>query len=107
MTDAQAQTLIQQAVHTYPTMLQALLSAMRTYPRDDEPRGRATAPAAIPLSIACVLTVRLAQEPGALELAGVLLAGALAMMGGRVPPEAASVGLSADVLRRLEDEGVI
>lgn len=74
VTSTQAQALILQAVHAYPTMLQALLSAMRTYPRDDEPHGRATAPAAIPLSIACVLTVRLAQEPGALELAGVLLA---------------------------------
>ena len=98
--------LIIKAVHAYPTMMRALLSAMRTYPRDDEPQGRATAPAAIPLALGCVLAVRMADEPGALDLAEVLFSGALAMQRGDVPP-GAGVELAADVLRNLEEGGVI
>lgn len=102
MTTAQHQALIQRATHSYPEMVRALLSAMRSYPRHDEPGSRATAPAAIPLALACVLAVRMADEPGALDLARVLFSGGVAMMEGAVPPGAGS-DLASDVLRRLED----
>ena len=106
MTTPHERALIQRAVATYPTMLRALLSAMRSHQRNDEPAREGTAPAALPLAIACVLAVRMADEPDALDLAEMLMAGGLAMQRGEVPPNAGS-DLAADVLRRLEEGGTI
>ena len=106
MTTSQDKALIQRATFSYPEMVRALLSAMRSYHRNDEPGNRATAPAAMPLALACVLAVRMADEPGALELARALFSGGVDMMEGAVLPGAGS-DLAADVLRRLEDGGVI
>ena len=103
---ARLHALLQQATHSYPTMLRALLSAMRTHQRNDEPARQGTAPAAVPLSMACVLAVRMADEPEALELASVLFEGGVAMMAGKMPP-GGGVEQSAEVLRRMEEGGVI
>ena len=103
---ARLHALLQQATHSYPTMLRALLSAMRTHQRNDEPARQGTAPAAVPLAMACVLAVRMADEPEALELASVLFEGGVAMMAGKMPP-GDGVEQSAEVLRRLEEGGVI
>lgn len=106
MITARHQALIRQAVTTYPTMQRALLSAMRTHQRNDEPAREGTAPASMPLSLGCILAVRMSDEPGALDLAETLLIGGIAMQRGMVPA-GAGVELSADVLRRLEEGGVI
>ena len=98
--------LIERAVNTYPTMLRALLSAMRTYQRNDEPTRAGTAPAALPLALACVLAVRLADDPQALGLAEALFAGGLAMQRG-VMPTSESAAIAEYVLRMLEEKGVI
>ncbi len=103
---ARLHALLQQATHSYPTMLRALLSAMRTYQRNDEPARQGTAPAAVPLAMACVLAVRMADEPEALELASVLFEGGVAMLRGELPPGEGSE-FAADVLRRLEERGEI
>ena len=103
---ARLHALLQKATHSYPTMLRALLSAMRTYQRNDEPARQGTAPAAVPLVMACVLAVRMADEPEALELASVLFEGGVAMMAGKMPP-GGGVEQSAEVLRRMEEGGVI
>ncbi|HEY9208971.1 MAG TPA: hypothetical protein VIP31_08055 [Acidovorax sp.] len=106
MSDAHKDDLIRRAVSTYPTMLLALLSAMRTHQRNDEPARAGTTPAALSLSIACVLAVRMADDPDALDLAEELFAAALAVQRGEAPP-GAGTEKAADVLRRLEDGGVI
>lgn len=103
---ARLHALLQQATHSYPTMLRALLSAMCTYQRNDEPARQGTAPAAVPLAMACVLAVRMADEPEALELASVLFEGGVSMMAGKLPP-GDGVEQSVEVLRRLEEGGVI
>lgn len=100
------QALIEQAVRQYPEMLRALLSAMRTHQRNDEPEHSGTAPAVIPLALGCVLAVRLSNEPGALDLAATLLQGAVSMMAGKVPGNMGTEKVS-EVLRRLEQGGVI
>ena len=98
--------LIERVVNTYPTMLRALLSAMRTYQRNDEPTRVGTAPAALPLALACVLAVRMADDPQALELAETLFFGVIAMQSGVMPP-GGGTEMAADVLSRLEEGGVI
>ena len=98
--------LIEQATSTYPAMMAALLSAMRTHQRNDEPARAGTTPAAIPLAVACVLAVRMADDPAALDLAEDLFASSLAVQRGEMPPSA-GLEKAADVLRRLEDGGVI
>ena len=98
--------LMQQATSTYPTMMAALLSAMRTHQRNDEPARAGTTPAAIPLALACVLAVRMADNPDALKLAATLFAGGLAMQRGEVLPGQVAE-MAADVLSRLEEGGVI
>lgn len=103
---ARLHALLQQATRSYPTMLRDLLSAMRTHQRNDEPARQGTAPAAVPLAMACVLAVRMADEPEALELASVLFDGGVAMMAGKMPP-GEGVERSVEVLRRLEEGGVI
>ncbi len=98
--------MIVRAVNTYPEMLRALLSAMRTHQRNDEPARDGTTPAALPLAIACVLAVRVANDPAALDLAAVLFAAGIAVQRGDVPPGTA-LEMAADVLSRLEEGGVI
>ena len=106
MSGAHNKDLIFRAVNTYPTMLRALLSAMRTYQRNDEPTRAGTAPAALPLALACVLAVRLADDPQALGLAEALFAGGLAMQRG-VMPTGESAVIAEYVLRMLEEKGAI
>ena len=98
--------LMGQAIGKYPTMTAALLSAMRTHQRNDEPARAGTTPAAIPLALACVLAVRMADNPDALKLAATLFAGGLAMQRGEVLP-GGGTEMAADVLSRLEEGGVI
>ena len=98
--------LMEQAISTYPTMAAALLSAMRTHQRNDEPARAGTTPAAIPLALACVLAVRMADNPDALKLAAVLFAGGLAMQRG-VMPTGESAVIAEYVLRMLEEKGAI
>ena len=98
--------LMNQATSTYPTMMAALLSAMRTHQRNDEPARAGTTPAAIPLAMACVLAVRMADNPDALDLAAVLFAGGIAMQRGTVLP-GDGAAMAADVLSRLEEGGAI
>ena len=98
--------LMQQATSTYPTMMAALLSAMRTHQRNDEPARAGTTPAAIPLAMACVLAVRMADNPDALDLAALLFAGGVAMQRGEVLPGRVAE-MAQDVLTRLEEGGVI
>ena len=106
MSGSNDKALIERAVNTYPTMLRALLSAMRTYQRNDEPTRAGTAPAALPLALACVLAVRLADDPQALGLAEALFAGGLAMQRG-VMPTGESAAIAEYVLRMLEEKGAI
>ena len=106
MSGTHDKNLIIRAVNTYPTMLRALLSAMRTYQRNDEPTRAGTAPAALPLALACVLAVRLADDPQALGLAEALFAGGLAMQRG-VMPTGESAVIAEYVLRMLEEKGAI
>ena len=106
MSGSNDKALIERAVNTYPTMLRALLSAMRTYQRNDEPTRAGTAPAALPLALACVLAVRLAYDPQALGLAEALFAGGLAMQRG-VMPTGESAVIAEYVLRMLEEKGAI
>mgnify|MGYP003620515447 CR=1 FL=1 len=98
--------LMQQATSTYPTMMAALLSAMRTHQRNDEPARAGTTPAAIPLAMACVLAVRMADNPDALDLAVVLFSGGIAMQRGELLP-GQGAEMAAEVLSRLEEGGVI
>lgn len=98
--------LMKQATSTYPTMMAALLSAMRTHQRNDEPARAGTTPAALLLAMACVLAVRMADNPDALDLAAVLFAGGIAAQRGELPP-GAGLEIAADVLSRLEEGGVI
>ena len=98
--------LMQQATSTYPTMMAALLSAMRTHQRNDEPARAGTTPAAIPLAMACVLAVRMADNPDALDLAVVLFSGGIEMQRGELLP-GQGAEMAAEVLSRLEEEGVI
>ena len=106
MSDTHDKALIFQAASTYPEMMRALLSAMRTHQRNDEPARDGTAPAALPLALGCVLAVRMADDPAALNLAETLFAGGIAMQRGEVLPGQGSE-MAADVLSRLEDRGVI
>ena len=106
MSGSNDKALIERVVNTYPTMLRALLSAMRTYQRNDEPTRAGTAPAALPLALACVLAVRLADDPQALGLAEALFAGGLAMQRG-VMPTGESAVIAEYVLRMLEEKGAI
>ena len=106
MSGSNDKALIERAVNTYPTMLRALLSAMRTYQRNDEPTRAGTAPAALPLALACVLAVRLADDPQALGLAEALFAGGLAMQRG-VMPTSESAAIAEYVLCMLEEKGAI
>ena len=106
MSGSNDKALIERAVNTYPTMLRALLSAMRTHQRNDEPARAGTTPAAVPLAMACVLAVRMADNPDALDLAAVLFAGGIAMQRGEVLP-GGGTEMAADVLSRLEEGGVI
>ena len=106
MSGSNDKALIERAVNTYPTMLRALLSAMRTYQRNDEPTRAGTAPAALPLALACVLAVRLAYDPQALGLAEALFAGGLAMQRG-VMPTSESAAIAEYVLSMLEEKGAI
>ena len=106
MSGAHNKDLIFRAVNTYPTMLRALMSAMRTHQRNDEPARDGTTPAALSLAIVCVLAVRMADDPAALDLAEDLFASSLAVQRGEMPPSA-GLEKAADVLRRLEDGGVI
>ena len=106
MNRATVKALIEQATSTYPAMMAALLSAMRTHQRNDEPARAGTTPAAIPLAMACVLAVRMADNPDALKLAAVLFAGGLAMQRGDLLP--GQVAESAqDALSSLKERGVI
>ena len=98
--------LMQQATSTYPTMMAALLSAMRTHQRNDEPARAGTTPAAIPRAMACVLAVRMADNADALDLAVVLFSGGIAMQRGELLP-GQGAEMAAEVLSRLEEEGVI
>ena len=98
--------LMGQAIGTYPTMAAALLSAMRTHQRNDEPARAGTTPAAIPLALACVLAVRMADNPDALDLAALLFARCVAMQRGGVLPGRVAE-MAQDVLSRLEEGGVI
>ena len=98
--------LMQQGTSTYPTMMAALLSAMRTHQRNDEPARAGTTPAAIPLAMACVLAVRMADNPDALDLAAVLFSGGIAMQRGELLP-GQGAEMAAEVLSRLEEGGVI
>lgn len=107
MNGAHSKALIQRAVETYPTMLRMLLSAMRTHQRNDEPARDSTNPAVVPMAMACVLAIRMTDEPDALELAETLMAGGLAMLSGTRLPDAAAMEKAADVLRRLEEGGAI
>ena len=106
MSGTHSKDLIVRAVNTYPEMLRALLSAMRTHQRNDEPARAGTTPAAVPLAMACVLAVRMADNPDALDLAAVLFAGGIAMQRGEVLP-GGGTEMAADVLSRLEEGGVI
>ena len=106
MNRATVNALIEQATSTYPAMMAALLSAMRTHQRNDEPARAGTTPAAVPLAMACVLAVRMADNPDALDLAAVLFAGGIAMLRGEVLP-GGGTEMAADVLSRLEEGGVI
>ena len=106
MSGSNDKALIERAVNTYPTMLRALLSAMRTYQRNDEPTRAGTAPAALPLALACVLAVRMADDPQALGLAEALFAGGLAMQRGVMPTSESAV-IAEYVLRMLEEKGAI
>ena len=106
MSGSNDKALIERAVNTYPTMLRALLSAMRTYQRNDEPTRAGTAPAALPLALACVLAVRLAGDPEALGLAEALFAGVIAMQRGVMPTSESAV-IAEYVLRMLEEKGAI
>ena len=106
MSGSNDKALIERAVNTYPTMLRALLSAMRTYQRNDEPTRAGTAPAALPLALACVLAVRLADDPQALGLAEALFAGGLAMQRGVMPTSESAV-IAEYVVRMLEEKGAI
>ena len=106
MSGSNDKALIERAVNTYPTMLRALLSAMRTYQRNDEPTRAGTAPAALPLALACVLAVRMADDPQALELAETLFFGVIAMQSGVLPP-GGGTAMAAYVLKRLEEGGTI
>ena len=56
--------------------------------------------------MACVLAVRMADNPDALDLAAVLFAGGIAMQRGEVLP-GGGTEMAADVLSRLEEGGVI
>ena len=98
--------LIEWAVIAYPEMLLDLLAAMRTYQRNDEPARAGTTPAAIPLALACVLAVRMADNPDALKLAATLFAGGIAMQRGELLP-GQGAEMAAEVLSRLEEGGVI
>ena len=98
--------LIEWAVIAYPEMLLDLLAAMRTYQRNDEPTRAGTAPATLPLALACVLAVRLADNPDALKLAATLFAGGLAMQRG-VMPTSESAAIAEYVLSMLEEKGAI
>ena len=106
MSDTHDKALIFQAASTYPEMMRALLSAMRTHQRNDEPARAGTTPAAIPLAMACVLAVRMADNPDALDLAAVLFSGGIAMQRGELLP-GQGAEMAAEVLSRLEEEGVI
>ena len=106
MSGSNDKALIERVVNTYPTMLRALLSAMRTYQRTDEPTRAGTAPAALPLALACVLAVRLADDPQALGLAEALFAGGLAMQRGVMPTSESAV-IAEYVVRMLEEKGAI
>ena len=106
MSGSNDKALIERAVNTYPTMLRALLSAMRTHQRNDEPARAGTTPAAVPLAMACVLAVRMADNPDALDLAAVLFAGGIAMQRGEVLP-GGGTEMAAYVLKRLEEGGTI
>ena len=106
MSGSNDKALIERAVNTYPTMLRALLSAMRTYQRNDEPTRAGTAPAALPLALACVLAVRLADDPQALGLAEALFAGVIAMQRGVMPTSESAV-IAEYVVRMLEEKGAI
>ena len=106
MNRATVKALIEQATSTYPAMMAALLSAMRTHQRNDEPARAGTTPAAIPLAMACVLAVRMADNPDALKLAAVLFAGGLAMQRGDLLPGQVAEG-ARDALSSLEEGGVI
>ena len=106
MNRATVNALIGQAISTYPAMMAALLSAMRTHQRNDEPARAGTTPAAIPLAMACVLAVRMADNPDALDLAVVLFSGGIAMQRGELLP-GQGAEMAAEVLSRLEEEGAI
>ncbi len=106
MSGSNDKALIERAVNTYPTMLRALLSAMRTYQRNDEPTRAGTAPAALPLALACVLAVRMADDPQALELAETLFFGVIAMQRGVMPTSESAV-IAEYVVRMLEEKGAI
>ena len=98
--------LIEWAVIAYPEMLLDLLAAMRTYQRNDEPARAGTTPATLPLALACVLAVRMADNPDALKLAAALFAGGLALQRGEVLPGQVAE-MAQDVLSSLEERGVI
>ena len=98
--------LVERAVIAYPEMLLDLLAAMRTYQRNDEPTRAGTAPAALPLALACVLAVRLAGDPEALGLAEALFAGVIAMQRGVMPTSESAV-IAGYVVRMLEEKGAI
>ena len=106
MNGASEQALIARAVSTYPAMMQALLSAMRAHQRNDEPARAGTTLAALPLSIACVLAVRMADNRDALDLAEALFAVAIAEQRGELLQSDGSEKAAA-VLRMLEEKGAI
>ena len=106
MNRATVNALMGQAISTYPTMAAALLSAMRTHQRNDEPSRAGTTPAVLPLSIACVLAVRMADHLDALNLAEALFDAAIAVQRGELLQSDGSEK-AADVLRRLEEKGAI
>ena len=106
MNGTSGKALIERAVATYPAMMRALLSAMRTHQRNDEPARAGTTPAALPLSIACVLAVRMADNRDALDLAEALFAAAIAVQRGELLQSDGSEK-AAGVLRMLEEKGAI
>ena len=106
MNGSNDKALIERAAIAYPEMLLDLLAAMRTYQRNDEPARAGTAPATLPLALACVLAVRMADDPQALELAETLFFGVIAMQSGVLPP-GGGTEMAAYVLKRLEEGGAI
>lgn len=106
MTAAHDEALVYMAANAYTAMLRALLSAMRTYQRNDEPARAGTAPAVIALALAYVLAVRMADMPGALDLAEEMMATALDLQRG-VVPAGDGYEKTLEVLHRMEEGGLI